>query len=62
MSREFEEYIVEVLDSLASWKVPFDGYTVHCLVKSYLDAEKKNIWPFKNIFPGSDWLQSFIKT
>ena len=49
------------MDSLASWKVPFDGYAVRCLVKSYLDAEKKNIWHFKNNFPGSDWLQSFIK-
>ena len=50
-----------MLDSLASWIVPFDGLAVHCLIKSYLDAEKKNIWHFKNNFPGSDWLQSFIK-
>ena len=49
------------MDSLASWKVPFDGYAVCYLVKSYLDAEKKNIWHFKNNFPGSDWLPSFIK-
>ena len=54
-------YIVEALDSPATWKVLCDGYTVHCLIKSYLNAEKKNIWHFKNNFSGGDWIQSFMK-
>ena len=61
MSQELEVYIVTSLDSLANWKIPFDGFGVSCLVKAYLDQEKLKIKYFKNNFPGPDWLQGFIK-
>ena len=41
LSRKFGEYIVEALDSLASWIVLFDRCAVCCLIKSYLNAEKR---------------------
>ena len=48
MSQELEVYIVTSLDSLANWKIPFDGFGVSCLVKAYLDQEKLKIKYFKN--------------
>ena len=61
MSQELEVYIVTSLDSLANWKIPFDGFGVSCLVKAYLDQEKLRIKYFMNNFPGPDWLQGFVK-
>ena len=32
-----KEHILNLLDLLMDWKVPFDGSSVWCLVKAYLD-------------------------
>ena len=47
LSRKFGEYIVEALDSLASWIVQFD----RC-IKSYLNAEKRPSGILKITFLG----------
>jgi len=52
---------VKALDSLTNWKVPFDGYSVRCLVANYLKVEKLNISSFVDNFPGPDWLRGFMK-
>ena len=61
LSDNLESYIVKTLDLLTTWKVPFDGYGVRCLVKSYLDNEKLNIKKFKNNFRGTEWVRNFIQ-
>ena len=61
LSDNLESYIVKTLDLLTTCKVPFDGYGVRCLVKSYLDNEKLNIKKFKNNFPRTEWVCSFIQ-
>ena len=55
-------YIVKTWDLLTTWKVPFDGYSVRCLVKSYLNNVKLNIKKFTNSFPGTEWVCSFIQS
>ena len=61
LSDNLESYIVKILDWLTTWNVPFDGYGVKYQVKSYLDDEKLNMKIFKNSFPGTEWVRSFIQ-
>ena len=34
-----EEHILNSLYLLTDWKVPFDGFSVQCIVKAYLDKK-----------------------
>ena len=54
LADNLESYIVKTLDLLTTWKVPFDGYGVRWTMKS---LTKK----FKNNFPGTGWVCSFIQ-
>ena len=56
-----EEHILNSLDLLTDWKVPFDGFGVRCLVKAYLDKKCDTVSCFKENMPGNDWLRGFIK-
>ena len=56
-----EEHILNSLDLLTDWKVPFDGFGVRCLVKAYLDKKCDTVSCFKENMPGNDWLHGFVK-
>ena len=40
LSQNLEEVILQSLDQLKDWKVPFDSISVCCLVKDYLDKTR----------------------
>ena len=61
LSQNLEEVILQSLDRLTDWKVPFDRISVHCLVKVYLDKKGDGVSCFRQNMPGNDWLHGFIK-
>ena len=61
LSTQTEERIVDIINQVALWKVPFDGFDVRLLVKHFLDKEKIKHRKFKSNLPGLDWLRSFMK-
>ena len=61
LSQNLEEVILQSLDQLTDWKVPFDSISVHCLVKAYLDKKGDTVPCFRQNMPGNDCLNSFIK-
>ena len=61
LSQNLEEVILQSLDRLTDWKVPFDRISVHCLVKVYLDKKGDAVSYFRQNMPGNDWLRGFIK-
>ena len=56
-----EEHILNSLDLLADWKVPFDGFSVRYLVKTHLDKKCDTISCFQENKPRNDWLRGFVK-
>ena len=58
---DFEEHLLEALDRLVEWKVPFDPYDIRCLVKCYHDSAGLTHLKFANNMPGNDWVYSFIR-
>ena len=61
LSADTENRIVDIIEQVAAWKVPFDGYDVRLLVKHFLDKEKIKHRRFKSNMPGVDWLRRFLK-
>ena len=49
------------MDTLTKWKVPLDGFSIRCLIKTYLDREKIIHKRFKDKITGVEWVHSFIK-
>ena len=56
-----EEHILNLLDLQTDWKVPFDGFSVWCFVKAYLDKKCDTVSCFKENMPGNYWLCGFVK-
>ena len=54
-------HILNLLDLLTDWKVLFNGFSVWCLVKAYLDKKCDTVSCFKENMPGNDWLHGFVK-
>ena len=54
-------HILNLLDLLMDWKVLFNGFSVWCLVKAYLDKKCDTVSCFKENMPGNDWLHGFVK-
>ena len=61
LSLNLEEAILQSLDQLTDWKVPFASITICCLVKAYLDKKRDTVLCFRQNMPGNDWLHGFIK-
>ena len=62
LSQNLEEVILQSLDWLTDWKVPFDRISICCLVKAYIDKKKGDtVSCFRQNMPGNDWLCGFIK-
>ena len=61
LSQNLEEVILQSLDPLTDWKVPFDSISVHCLVKACLDKKGDTVSCFRQNMPGNGWLRGFIK-
>ena len=53
--------ILQSLDRLTNWKVPFDSISIHCLVKAYLNKKGDTVLCFRRNMLGNDWLHGFIK-
>lgn len=61
LSVEVEEAIVEVLETMTSWRLPFDSFDLRLLVKYYLDRLEIVDRRFKQNTPGIDWANNFMK-
>ena len=61
VSSTLEKFVVDSIEQLADWKVPFDTYDIRCLLKQYLDRTGTIHKFFKDNMPGIDWVQGFIK-
>ena len=61
LSLDAEEAIVEVLDTLMNWRLPFDSFDLRLLVKDYLDRREIVDRRFKQNTPGIDWANNFMK-
>ena len=48
-----EKQIQNLLGLLTDWKVPFDGFSIQCLVKAYLDKKCDTVSCFKENMPGN---------
>jgi hypothetical protein len=55
-----EQLIVNAVNTMTQWKVPFDGLGIRCLVKSYLDKQGVQDRRFNKNLPGIDWLKRFM--
>ena len=53
--------MVDSIEQLADWKVPFDTYDIRCLLKQYVDRTVAVHKCFKDNMPGIDWVRGFIK-
>ena len=56
-----EKFVVDSIEQLADWKVPFDTYDIRCLLKHYLDRTGTIHNFFKDNMSGIDWVQGFVK-
>ena len=56
-----EEHILNSLDLLTDWKVLFDGFSIRCFVKAYLDTKCDIALCFKENMSGNNWLRGFVK-
>ena len=56
-----EQHILNSVDLLTDWKVLFDGFSIRCLVKAYLDTKCDITLCFKENMPGNNWLRGFVK-
>ena len=61
ISSTLEKAVVDSIEQLADWKVPFETYDIRCLLKQYLDRTGTIRKVFKNNMPGIDWVRGFIK-
>ena len=61
VSSTLEKIVVDSIEQLADWKVPFDIYDIRCLLKQYLDRTGTVHKAFKINLPGVDWVRGFIK-
>lgn len=61
LSPASERHLLTTINHLTDWKVPVDSMDIRLLVKDYLDRCGINDSRFKNNFPGTDWLLSFVK-
>ena len=61
LTPECEEHILEVIQCLATWKVPLNKNNICFLVKNYPDLRGVMDSVFSNNLPGPDWLNLFTK-
>ena len=61
VSSTLEKIVVDSIEHLADWKVPFDTCDIRCLLKQYLERTGTVHKVFKNNMPGIDWVRGFIK-
>ena len=61
VSSTLEKFVVDSIEQLADWKVPFDTYDIRCLLKQYLDRTGTIHNFFKDNMPGIDWVQGLVK-
>ena len=61
VSSTLKRVVVDRIDQLADWKVPFDTYDIRCLLKRYFHRTGTVHKVFINNMPSIDWVRGFIK-
>lgn len=56
-----EELIVKKILVCAEWGYPIDRLEIRCIVKAYLDEQKRKELRFKENLPNIDWVRSFLQ-
>lgn len=56
-----EKHIVHGILTASKWGFPLNGTEIRNIIKTFLDAKGVKQKPFKNNFPGQEWLVGFLK-